>query len=166
MARTRGPDEAGEAELFWQVYRALRRFAGAVRPVGMNADDLVGEAVARTMAVRRLESLDEPAAYLRTAMVRIASNAAGSGRRARRRDARVATPDAADDAYPSDIDDLMRVPVRARAVLYPTIVEDLSYRDAAPVVGCSEEAARTLASRALRELRAQLKTEVEPEAAS
>ena len=48
----------------------------------------------------------------------------------------------------------MRVPVRARAVLYLTIVEGASYSDAAAVVGCSDDAARALASRPLRDLRA------------
>ena len=85
MANARGPGDASEAELFRQLYPGLRSFAGVVRPVGMDADDLVQEAVARTLAVRRLDSLDTPVAYLRTAMVRIAANARarGAGRAAR-----------------------------------------------------------------------------------
>src|SRR4029079_4832066 len=57
--------ESSDAGLFVSVHPALRRFAGAVRPVGVDADDLVQEALARTLAIRSLSALDEPLAYLR-----------------------------------------------------------------------------------------------------
>jgi DNA-directed RNA polymerase specialized sigma24 family protein len=98
-------------------------------------------------------------AYLRTAVLRVAANdRRGAQRRARRHEA-AAAPEQGLDHYPADLADLMRVAPRARAVLFLTIVEDHSYRDAAELVGCSEGAARTLASRALRELRSELVTE-------
>jgi DNA-directed RNA polymerase specialized sigma24 family protein len=54
----------------------------------------------------------------------------------------------------------MRVPARARAVLFLTVVEGLPYFDAADIVGCSESAARQLASRAVRSLRRDLEEEL------
>jgi RNA polymerase sigma factor (sigma-70 family) len=147
-------------ELFGELYPSLRGFAGVIRPAGWDPDDLVQEALARTLARRSLDSIDNPAAYLRTVMVRVASNATRTWRRAFVRDARVAPRDESVDRYPSDIADLQRVPVRARAVLFLTVIDGLTYRDAARLVGCSEEAARAMASRALKQLRSDLAQEM------
>jgi RNA polymerase sigma factor (sigma-70 family) len=143
-----------DGELFSALYPAVRRFAGAVRPVGVDADDLVQEAVARTLAVRSLGDLDDPLAYLRTAVLRVAMNARRSKRRSDSRVARagVSAAERSDD-YPSDLADLWRVPAKARAVLFLTVVEASSYREAAEIIGCSENAARQMAVRALRILR-------------
>jgi RNA polymerase sigma-70 factor, ECF subfamily len=154
------PDPGPDGLLFEQLYPALRRFAGAIRPPGVDADDLVQEALARTLSARSLQSLDDPLAYLRTAIVRVASNERRGVRRREARHARVGLPsDSVADSYPSDLGDLVRVPPRARAVLFLTILEDQSYREAAAIVGCSETAARTMASRALRDLRRAVTTD-------
>ena len=157
-----GPVAAGrdDAGIFATLYPALVRFAGAVRPIGMDAEDLVQEALARTLATRPLHSIDDPQAYLRTAMIRIAANQVRGLRRLRARSARADRVASISDAYPSDLDDLLRVGSRARAVLYLTIVERESYRTAAALLGCSEPAARALASRALRALHLELDGEV------
>ena len=150
---------AGDGAIFEALYPALRRFAGAIRPPGVDADDLLQEALARTLSVRALVSLDDPLNYLRTAMVRVASNLA---RGARRSDARLRNESPAGDVvdvYPSDLDDLKHTAPRARAVLYLTVIEKRTYREAAGIVGCSEPAARQVASRALRELRAEIRSE-------
>jgi RNA polymerase sigma factor (sigma-70 family) len=159
MGRTQR-DDSDEA-LFVALYPALRRFAAAIRPAATDADDLVQEALTRTLASRSLTSLEEPLAYLRTAIVRIAANHARGQRRSDARLVRVGRPETeAADAYPSDLADLMRVQPRARAVLFLTVVEERSFADAAAVVGCSEAAARQLSSRALRSLRQELDVEV------
>ena len=145
-----------DVDLFEALYPGLCRFAAAVRPVGIDPEDLVQEALAKTLAVRTLGSIDEPVAYLRTAMIHIAANLSRSARRSHARLIRQHAPGTGLDAYPSDLADLMRLDPRARAVLYLTIIEDESYRTAASIVGCSEAAARTLASRALRTLRQEL----------
>jgi DNA-directed RNA polymerase specialized sigma24 family protein len=150
---------AQEGAIFEALYPGLRRFAGVIRPPGVEPDDLVQEALARTLSVRSLASLDDPLNYLRTAMVRVASNLV---RGARRSDARLRNEQPAGDVvdvYPSDLDDLKRTPPRARAVLFLTVIEKQTYREAADIVGCSETAARQIASRALRELRAELRAE-------
>jgi RNA polymerase sigma factor (sigma-70 family) len=151
-----------DAQLFEAAYPALRRFAGAVRPPGVDADDLVQEALARTLAVRTLESLDDPGAYLRTAIVRVAANLARGRRRALDRSIRIGPPavESADE-HASDLADLMRVSPRARAVLFLVHIEGRPYKDAASLLGCSEDAARAIASRALRQLRRELLTELE-----
>jgi DNA-directed RNA polymerase specialized sigma24 family protein len=63
--------------------------------------------------------------------------------------------------YPSDLDDLMRVSPRARAVLFLVCVEHRSYREVAAALDCTESAARAIASRAARQLRRELREEIE-----
>jgi RNA polymerase sigma factor (sigma-70 family) len=156
MARTREDDGA----IFADLYPALRRFAGAIRPPGTDADDLVQEALARTLAARSLSGIENPLGYLRTVIVRVASNAARGARRSEAREHNDASSGDVVDVYPSDLDDLMRTAPKARAVLFLTIVESWTYREAAEIVGCSEAAARQLASRAMRELRVEVREEM------
>ena len=149
--------ERSDAEIFRSVYPALRRFAAAVRAPGSDADDLVQEALARTLATRSLASIDEPLAYLRTTVMRIAINATRSSRRETLRMARATARDGdAVDAYPSDLDALRALPPMTRAVLYLTVLEGRSYREAGAIVGCNEAAARQAASRGLARLRKEL----------
>jgi DNA-directed RNA polymerase specialized sigma24 family protein len=155
-----------DVDVFEALYPSLCRFAAAVRPVGIDPEDLVQEALAKTLAVRSLTSLDEPLAYLRTAMIHIAANLSRSARRSHARLVRQPAPGAGLDSYPSDLADLMRLDPRARAVLYLTIIEDEHYRTAAAIVGCSEGAARTIASRALRTLQHELISELDPKDSS
>jgi DNA-directed RNA polymerase specialized sigma24 family protein len=155
-----------DVAVFERLYPGLCRFAAVVHPPGVDPEDLVQEALARTHAVRPLSSIELPQAYLRTAIVRVAANLARGSRRARIRMARVHDLAPSTDDYPSDLGDLMRVVPRARAVLYLTVVEGEPYRTAAAVVGCSEVAARALASRALRALQQTLTEELEPKESS
>jgi DNA-directed RNA polymerase specialized sigma24 family protein len=152
---------ANDGELFAGMYAGLLRFAAAVRPVGIDPEDLVQEALARALAIRPLSELDEPATYLRTAMVHIASNLQRGRRRSNVRLARVDIKSDTVDGYPSDLADLLRVAPRARAILYLTVIEGEQYRTAAALVGCSEAAARAIASRALRDLQHQLADELD-----
>jgi RNA polymerase sigma factor (sigma-70 family) len=152
---------ANDGELFAGMHVGLLRFAAAVRPVGIDPEDLVQEALARALAIRPLSELEEPATYLRTVMVRIASNLQRGRRRTNSRLARVDSKSETLDDYPSDLADLMRLAPRARAILYLTVIEGEHYRAAAAVVGCSEAAARAIASRAQRELRRQLTDELD-----
>jgi DNA-directed RNA polymerase specialized sigma24 family protein len=138
MGRRHGREDDGQ--IFRVVYPALRRFALVV--ARDDADEVVQEAVARTLAARSLASLDSPLAYLRTAVVRVAMNRKRSQSRASARVARyVAGQDVAVDTYPSDLAELLRVPVKARALLYLTIVDGCTYAEAGAIVGLSEAAA-------------------------
>jgi RNA polymerase sigma factor (sigma-70 family) len=150
-----------DGEVFAALYPALRRFAAAVRPPGVDADDLVQEAVTRTLAVRSLSDLEAPLAYLRAAVLRVALNVRRSKRRNDARVAAMGVPDAGrSDDYPSDLADLWTVPPTARAVLFLTVVESCSYREAAEMLGCSEEAARQMAARGRQLLRVSADAEL------
>ncbi|MDP9333952.1 MAG: RNA polymerase sigma factor [Actinomycetota bacterium] len=156
--RRRGP-AGDDRDLFAELYPRLRRFAHVL--ARQDADDLVQEALTRTLAVRSLASIEDPLAYLRTAMVRIQHNHERAAKRHKQRRIRIGpVEDSSRDRYPSDLADLMRVPARARAVLFLTVVEEESYRDAAEIVGCSQAAARQMASRAMRELRRDIEDEL------
>jgi RNA polymerase sigma-70 factor (ECF subfamily) len=147
-------------ELFARLYPALRRFAGVVRPVEEDPDDLVQEALVRALRAGPLSSYEDPGAYLRTTIVRIAANQRRSLGRRRRAYGRAIDPGAAVPSYPSDLDDLRRLPVPERAVLYLTLVEGHSYREVGMMLGCTEVAARRRASRAMRRMRSGLEAEI------
>jgi RNA polymerase sigma-70 factor, ECF subfamily len=150
-----------DGQVFSALYPALRRFAAAVRPPGVDADDLVQEAVTRTLAVRSLSELDEPLAYLRSAVMRVALNVRRSKRRSDSRMMTMGVPEAGrSDDYPSDLADLWSVPPTARAVLFLTVVESCSYREAAEILGCTENAARQMAARARHRLRVSADAEL------
>ncbi|MBT8165153.1 MAG: sigma-70 family RNA polymerase sigma factor [Acidimicrobiia bacterium] len=153
MARTGTVSIDAEAQLFRELYPSLRRFAAVVGPLEVDPDDLVQEAVARALQSRRLTELDQPGAYLRRAILNLASNQ--RRRFARRRAALLrvrAGADAPADSYPSDLADLSRLPAEERAVLYLTEVEGYRYREAGQLIGCSEAAARKRALRGRRRL--------------
>jgi RNA polymerase sigma factor (sigma-70 family) len=155
-------DEAAERAdgvLFVQLYPSLRRFAAAVRPDGVDPDDLVQEALARTLAIRPISECDDPGAYLRRTIVRIASNHRRSFGRRDRALTRSYTSGIDTDAYPSDLADLRRLPPYDRAVLYLSIVERWSAREIAIVLHSSEQAVRARSSRSLRKLRSELTEE-------
>jgi RNA polymerase sigma-70 factor (ECF subfamily) len=150
-----------EARLFAELYHSLRRFAAVVGPIEVDPDDLLQEAVARVLRVRRLTELDEPGAYLRRAIVNLASN--HRRRLAVHRQAIVrlgSGSETASDTYPSDLADLLRLPARERAVLYLSEVEGWRYAEVGRMLGCSEAAARKRALRARRRLHEVLIGEV------
>ncbi len=151
---------AGDAGLFETLYPGLRRFAAAVGPNEMDPDDLVQEALSRALARGRLCDLRDPGAYLRVAIVRIASNERrrlGRWRRALPRAAPVEEQWASD--YPSDLDDLARLSPEDRALLYLTVVEGFPLGEVARQLGSSEGAVRMRRHRALRVLRNAIEKE-------
>ena len=156
-------DPAGDAEsrIFADLYPSLRRFAAVVGPVETDPDDLLQEAVARVLRHHRLDQLDHPAAYLRTTILNLASNQRRGFAIRRRAMARYAAGEAPPrDIYPSDVEDLLRIPASERAVLYLTEVEGYRYAEVGEMLGCSEAAARKRAMRGRRRLYAELAEEV------
>jgi DNA-directed RNA polymerase specialized sigma24 family protein len=154
-------DHDEESRVFAELYPSLRRFAAVVGPVDADPDDLLQEAVVRTLRHHHLHELEHPAAYLRRAIVHLASNE--RRRLAIRRQAltRFASgvPLSIDD-YPSDLQDLSNIPPQERAVLYLSEVEGYRYGEIASALGCSEAAARKRAMRGRRRLAAALHEEV------
>ncbi|MBA3653536.1 MAG: RNA polymerase sigma factor [Actinobacteria bacterium] len=150
----------GDSELFEELYPGLRRFAAAVGPREVDPDDLVQEAVARTLRSHTLSELDNASAYLRRTIANLASNQRRGFARLRAAVNRAERPDESrSPEYDSDLADLMRVPAEGRAVLYLVEVEDRPYAEVAELLGITEEAARARASRARRQLRIDLEGE-------
>jgi RNA polymerase sigma-70 factor (ECF subfamily) len=150
--------EQQDATIFAGLYLDLCRFAAVVGPLEMEPEDLVQEAVVRTLRLHELRSLDNPGAYLRQVIVRTASNARRSLGRRRAALARLAGgfEAASHPTYPSDVAELMRLDPRDRAALFLRDVEGSSYDEIAASLEVTESAARTIVSRARRRLRAEL----------
>jgi RNA polymerase sigma factor (sigma-70 family) len=150
----------GDEELFAALYPALRRFAAVVGPAEEDPDDLVQEALERTLRRCRLAEVESPKAYLRRVILNLASNRRRRLGRARRALARL-VPDAAStvDEYPSDLQDLLALPPHQRAVLYLAEVEGIPYAEIGRLVGCSANAARKRAMNARRRLHALIREE-------
>ncbi len=143
-----------DSEVFAELYSSLRAFAAVTGSVDVEPDDLVQEAVARALRQHRLVDLDDPGAYLRRAIVNLASNRRRSVARWRLAVARLdRVEEGRAEQYASDLDDLLRLEPDARALLFMVEIEGHSYAEAAEVLGISEEAARTRAARARRQLR-------------
>ena len=148
-----------DAALFAQLYPTLRRFAAAAGPTDVDPDDLVQEAVARTLRLHRLVELDDPLAYLRRAVLNQARNRRRGLARARAAFARLRPEAERREEYASDLSDLDRLTTVARAVLFLVEVEGWTFAAAAEQLGLSEEAARAHASRARRKLRRDIEEE-------
>ena len=150
----------GDDALFAAIYPGLRRFAAVTGPMEVDPDDLVQEAVARTLRRHTLSELDEPTAYLRRVILNLASNHRRGLARWRAALPRLAPEaDAAPPDYSSDLADLLRLPPPTRAVLYLVEVEGCSYAEAAEALGTTEEAARARAMRGRRQLRLDIEGE-------
>lgn len=65
-----------------------------------------------------------------------------------------------EDTYPSDLNELLRLPPQERAVLYLSEIEGYHYAEIGAMLGCSEAAARQRAMRGRRRLYARLSGEV------
>lgn len=151
------PGDRSDDDLFRSLYPAMRRFAAVAAPPEVEPEDLLQDALVATLRKHRLIDLDDPATYLRRAMLNLASNY----RRRRITQRRVFSRFAAGasdvgDAYPSDLSSLAWLSSRQRAVLYLSEVEGYPFAEVAQMVGCSEPAARMSATRARRRLRTAL----------
>lgn len=144
---------AGDRLLIDELYPALRRFAATVGSYDIEPDDLVQEAMVRTLRIHKLSDLDNPKAYLCRAIVNIACNERRSFGRLRKALQRVAEPQSAVDIYPSDLDDLEALEPKARAVLYLSEVEGYPFDEVAGTIGISSANARKIAERSRRQLR-------------
>jgi len=145
--------ECEDDELFVLLYPSLRRFAAVVGSRHHDPDDLVQEALARTLATGPLTEIDNPAAYLRRAVSNLAINRGRAEATHRRHMALSLTDVAISDHYPSDLDELRRLSPIDRAVIYLVDVEGRPFAETAAMLGITAAAARLRASRARRRLR-------------
>lgn len=154
------PPVETDDDVFTRVYPGLRRFAAVTAP-DADPDDLVQEAVARTLHHHTLASLDRPGAYLRRVIVHLASNRRRSLGRWRTAVARLAPVDGVAPVYASDVADLLHLSPEARALLWLVEVEGCDYGEAAAQLGISSAAARQRAARARRALRVAIEEDEE-----
>ncbi|HSG79568.1 MAG TPA: sigma-70 family RNA polymerase sigma factor [Acidimicrobiia bacterium] len=154
-------DPVAESHIFSECYLRLRRFAAVVGPDECDPDDLLMEAVTRTLRRHRLDELDEPAAYLRRTILNLASNERRgfAVRRTALRRLVAGRRDQTDD-YPSDLDDLRHLSAAERAVLYLSEVEGYRFAEIGQMLGCTEAAARKRAMKGRRRLYGALVEEV------
>jgi RNA polymerase sigma-70 factor (sigma-E family) len=149
--------EDGRSDQFDALYRekapGMVRLAFLLTGGSGAAEELVQEAFLQVH--RRWESIEHPAAYLRTAVV----HGAASHRRRRdlehakgyeRRSEAIGEPvESSDDLREA----LRRLPDRQRAAIVLRYYEDLPEAEIAAVLGCRVPAVKSLLHRALRQLR-------------
>ncbi len=144
-------------KLIRAMYPSLRRFAAVSSSAGSEPDDLVQEALLRTLRAVRLSELEFPEAYVRRAILNVAMNERRSTERRRLRLLKFWAGRAQEsvDSYPSDLADLSGLPAQSRAVLYMAEVDGATHAEIAATLEISESNSRMIASRARRVLRAQ-----------
>jgi RNA polymerase sigma factor (sigma-70 family) len=145
-----------ERELITYLYPSLRRIAAVAGSFDVEPDDLVQEALAQTLRRGPISDLDNPLAFLRKTIVNLASNQRRNLGRKRKAVGRLSTEESWSPSYPADIEAILDLPPRQRAILYLVEVEDVPYAEAAEQLGITTEAARMLANRARKRARAAL----------
>jgi RNA polymerase sigma-70 factor (ECF subfamily) len=145
-----------ERELITSLYPFLRRIAAVAGSVDVEPDDLVQEALMRSLRKGPISDLDNPLAFLRRTIVNLASNQRRSLGRKRMALGRLSIEEGWWPNYPADIDAILDLPPRHRAILYLVEVEDVPYAEAAEQLGMTTVAARAMASRARKRARAAL----------
>lgn len=148
-----------EADIVRGCYPALRRYAAVVAPMDVDADDLLQEALVKTLRSHRLCDLESPSAYLRRAVCSVATDHCREDQRRRSMLGRLGPPEPQRDVYPSDLAVLESLKPRQRAVLYLHEVEGVPYGEIAQMLGGREGSVRRDASRARRSLRAVITEE-------
>lgn len=151
MGQSRDEDEV----IFADVYPRLRAFASVIGPRSVDPDDLVQEALMRTLQKHRLTELDQPLAYLRRAVHNLSIDRLRA--EGRQRTEALGDVDGIEaQTYPSDLADLEGVSEPDRALLYLIHIEGATYAEASEVFDASEAALRQRSSRALMQLRRAL----------
>lgn len=148
--------EEREGELITALYPLLRRMAAVAGSFDVEPDDLVQEALMRVLRKGPISDLDNPLAFLRKTIVNLASNQRRSLGRKRTALGRLSIEEGWSPSYPTDIEAILDLPPRQRAILYLVEVEDVPYAEAAEQLGMTTGAARAMANRARKRARAAL----------
>jgi RNA polymerase sigma factor (sigma-70 family) len=149
-----------ERPVFDDFYR--REWPNAVRVahlltgVDAVAEDLAQDAFARVQA--KWSTIDNAAAYLRTTLVNVCRSWHRSRSREQARLQRVHTDDVTHLAADDLLDAIDALPYRQKAVLVLRYYHDLAEADIADALQCRPGTVKSLASRALE----QLRTVIEP----
>jgi RNA polymerase sigma factor (sigma-70 family) len=141
-----------ETTLISGLYPSLRAFASVVAPVEEDPNDLVQEALVRTLRGGPISRLEHPKAYLRMAIYHLAVSA--RRHRAAERDALVRIEAAPDPPqYSWQVEELLQLSPKARTVVYLHVIEGMPHDEIAGLLGCSTASVRKTVSRAKRQLR-------------
>lgn len=160
MASTRQSSlRVDDTALIRDLYPKLRRFAAVVGPAEVDPDDLVQDALVKTISHQPLSDIEHPSAYLWKVMSRLATDHRRRLGRRRRALGRIGAPEPDVPRYPSDLDDLERLTPKARAVLYLHDVDGYGYAEIARLLDAKEASLRRTASRARNNLRKALSEE-------
>jgi RNA polymerase sigma factor (sigma-70 family) len=151
-----------ETECLRELYEPLRRFAAVIGRFDVDPDDLVQNAFAKVLA-RNPGEIRELGPYLRRMIVNLATDERRRTTRTNGLVQRLGAPETGTDAYPSDLEDLMRIQPKVRALLYLVEIEGQPVADAAELIGMSNSGARVALMRARRRLRAELTMEANGE---
>ena len=151
--------DGGDAHLVTRLYPGLRAFASVVAPAEEDPNDLVQEAFVRTLRGGSLSRLEYPKAYLRSAIYHLAVSARRRRAAERRTLVRVGVENPPPE-YSWQLDELLRLSPKERAVLYLRVIEDMPYIEIADLLECPPASVRQTASRAKRRLRRLLAEEV------
>lgn len=152
----RGGPSTGELEEWYaHTFPRLQRFAGAIAPRDVDPGDLLHDAITKTIAAARRRSIESPSNYAHTAMVNIAKNHRRRWLLAQERLPLARSKQSTEDQRPSDIDYLLDLPARERAVLFLAVVEGLDHITIGRQLGCSPEASRKALSRGRERIRRQ-----------
>jgi RNA polymerase sigma factor (sigma-70 family) len=148
-----------ESTLIAGLYPSLRAFASVVAPVKEDPNDLVQEALVRTLRGGPISRLEHPKPYLRTAIYHLAVSAQRHW--AAERGALVRIETAPEEPHYSwQVEELLQLTPKARTVVYLRVIEGMSHDEIAALLGCSTSSVRKTASRAKRQLRRLLAEEV------
>jgi RNA polymerase sigma-70 factor (sigma-E family) len=162
----RAADEQVYVEYVTARLPELRRLAGVLCKDGHRADDVVQTAITKLYVHwRRAKSADNLDAYVRKIVVRTFLNEQRlkwSGVHLSEDLGEVRAPDGRDvETRLLVAGALERIPPRARAVLVLRFLYDLSVRDVAETLGCTEGTVKSQTSRGLAMLRRTLEPHVD-----
>ena len=141
------------------AYPVVRRFAAVVGPPDVEPDDLVQDAFVAALT-RGLDEIDDLLAYLRRTILNLSASSRRTWVRRHASLSRLGPATTTEELQTPLVSEIQRLPVPLRAALWLADVEGWSYAEVGDILGCSEEAARTRASRARRRLRLELTKEV------
>lgn len=157
-----GQPRPTDFEQFESLYPKLRRFAAVVADLDMDPDDLVQEALAATLRRHDLSELQHPSAYLKQAIVNVATNQRRRHGTVRRFLPRLASEGSTTDHYPSDLSLLDGLYHLDRAVIFMADVEGLPHALIAEELGLTPGAVRKRVSRTRKQLRRELRPTLTP----
>jgi RNA polymerase sigma-70 factor (ECF subfamily) len=140
------------------AYAGTRRFAAVVGPPDVEPDDLVQEAFVRALQ-RGLDDVDDLGAYLRRIVLNLSTSARRSWTRRQAILRRVGPQDSVVPFASPLLSELTRLSADDRALLWLVEIEGWTYAEVGPLLGCSEDAARTRAARVRKRLRVELVAE-------